>query len=70
MTLRANYTFVLIPLFTIVFSVWLLDEEVNAAFVVGGVLVLAGVYIGALRVTGRRPLDPSFVSDPPDNRVD
>lgn len=46
---RANYTFVLIPVFTVAISAWLLDERLNAAFVVGGVLVIAGVYIGALR---------------------
>ncbi len=55
---RANYTFVLIPLFTVIFSVWLLDEEINAAFVVGGALVLAGVYIGALRRPSPAPVNP------------
>lgn len=48
---RANYTFVLIPVFTVVFSIWLLDEHVSMVFVIGGVLVLVGVYIGALRQT-------------------
>jgi drug/metabolite transporter (DMT)-like permease len=67
---RANYTFVLIPLFTVVFSVWLLDEQINVAFVAGGALVLAGVYIGALREAGRRQSDPSFVSNPPEDRAD
>ena len=47
---RANYTFVLIPVFTVVLSVWLLDEHISASFVAGGALVLVGVYIGALRL--------------------
>jgi drug/metabolite transporter (DMT)-like permease len=46
---RANYTFVLIPVSTVVLSVWLLDEHISASFVAGGALVLVGVYIGALR---------------------
>lgn len=46
---RANYIFVLIPVSTIVLSVWLLDEHINASFIAGGALVLVGVYIGALR---------------------
>jgi drug/metabolite transporter (DMT)-like permease len=46
---RANYTFVLVPLFTVILSVWLLDEHINTSFIAGGALVLVGVYIGALR---------------------
>jgi drug/metabolite transporter (DMT)-like permease len=51
---RANYTFVLIPVFTIALGAWLLDESINPAFLVGGGLVLLGVYIGALRPHGSR----------------
>ena len=46
---RASYTFVLIPIFTVIFSAWLDDETVGLALVGGGLLVLAGVYVGALR---------------------
>jgi drug/metabolite transporter (DMT)-like permease len=46
---RAAYTFVLIPVVTVVLSWWLDDESVGAALVLGGPLVLAGVYVGALR---------------------
>jgi drug/metabolite transporter (DMT)-like permease len=46
---RAAYTFVLIPVVTVVLSAWLDDEPVGWALVGGGVLVLAGVYVGALR---------------------
>lgn len=53
---RANYTFVLVPLFTVLLSVWLLDEHINASFVAGGALVLVGVYIGALRRVPRAPV--------------
>lgn len=46
---RASYTFVLIPIFTLVFSAWLDDEPLGAGLLFGVLLVIAGVYIGALR---------------------
>src|SRR6266545_6728816 len=46
---RAVYTFVLIPLVTVLLSVWIDDEPIGAGLVLGGLLVLAGVYVGALR---------------------
>jgi drug/metabolite transporter (DMT)-like permease len=46
---RAAYAFVLIPFVTVALSAWLLDEPVGLALVFGGLLVIAGVYIGALR---------------------
>jgi drug/metabolite transporter (DMT)-like permease len=46
---RAAYTFVVIPIVTVALSAWLDDEPVGLALVFGGVLVLAGVYLGALR---------------------
>jgi drug/metabolite transporter (DMT)-like permease len=46
---RAAYTLALIPVFTVIYSVWLLDEMVTWELLVGGALVLAGVYVGALR---------------------
>jgi drug/metabolite transporter (DMT)-like permease len=51
---RAAYTFVLIPFVTVVLSVWLLDEHVGLALLFGGLLILAGVYVGALR---RQPVE-------------
>ena len=51
---RAAYSFVLIPIVTVVLSAWLDDEPVGWGLVVGGALVLAGVYIGALREPGAR----------------
>lgn len=46
---RTSFQFVLIPVVTVVLSAWLDDEPVGASLVVGGVLVLSGVYVGALR---------------------
>jgi drug/metabolite transporter (DMT)-like permease len=49
---RATYTFVLIPFVTVLLSTWLDDEPVGAGLILGGLLVLAGVYFGALRQAG------------------
>lgn len=46
---RAAYSFVLIPVATVVLSAWLDDEPIGAGLVGGGVVVLGGVYVGALR---------------------
>jgi drug/metabolite transporter (DMT)-like permease len=40
---------VLIPLVVFVLAWWLQDERITWAFAAGSVLVLLGVYIGALR---------------------
>lgn len=50
---RAAYTFVLVPIVTVVISAWLDDESIGPELLVGGLLVLAGVYIGALRPAHR-----------------
>ena len=52
---RAAYTFVLIPIVTVMLSAWIDDEPIGAGLVLGGPLVLAGVYVGALRPAGRAP---------------
>jgi drug/metabolite transporter (DMT)-like permease len=46
---RVSYTFVLVPVVTVALSAWLDDEPVYAGLLLGGCLVLAGVYVGALR---------------------
>ena len=46
---RATYAFVLIPFVTVLLSAWLDDEPVGLGLLFGGLLVLAGVYVGALR---------------------
>jgi drug/metabolite transporter (DMT)-like permease len=60
---RAAYGFVLTPVVTVLISAWLDDEPLTAGLVLGGLLVLAGVYVGALRrVEVRAPdatLDPA-----------
>jgi drug/metabolite transporter (DMT)-like permease len=46
---RASYEFVLIPVFTVALSIWLDNEPLGLGLILGGPLVLAGVYVGALR---------------------
>jgi drug/metabolite transporter (DMT)-like permease len=46
---RAAYEFVLIPVVTVVLSAWLDDEPIGLGLVAGGLFVVTGVYIGALR---------------------
>jgi drug/metabolite transporter (DMT)-like permease len=46
---RTSYTFVLVPVVTVLLSAWLDDEPVRASLLLGGSLVIAGVYVGALR---------------------
>jgi drug/metabolite transporter (DMT)-like permease len=57
---RAAYVFVLSPLLTVVLSAWLDDEPVGAALLVGGAIIFAGVYLGALR-----PPPPRVAARPP-----
>jgi drug/metabolite transporter (DMT)-like permease len=51
---RAAYAFVLIPFVTVVLSAWLDNEPLGPGLLLGGLLVLAGVYVGALHPTHRR----------------
>jgi drug/metabolite transporter (DMT)-like permease len=53
---RAAYVFVLSPITAVALSAWLDGEPVGPSLVAGGVLVLAGVYLGALR-PARSPVD-------------
>ncbi|MFD5325272.1 DMT family transporter [Streptomyces sp. NPDC127092] len=46
---RAAYVFVVTPVVTIVVSAWLDDEPLTASLLLGTPLILAGVYVGALR---------------------
>jgi drug/metabolite transporter (DMT)-like permease len=46
---RASYAFVISPPVTLMLGAWLLDEAVGWGLAFGGLLVLAGVYFGALR---------------------
>jgi drug/metabolite transporter (DMT)-like permease len=46
---RAAYGFVVTPVVTVLLSAWLDDEQITSGLVFGGLLVLVGVYFGALR---------------------
>jgi drug/metabolite transporter (DMT)-like permease len=46
---RVAYVFVISPFLTVALSAWLDDEPVGAGLVLGGLVTLAGVYVGALR---------------------
>ena len=54
---RVNYGFVIIPIVTVLISAWLLDEQLTLGLLGRGVLVLVGVYLGALRQT--HPNEPA-----------
>lgn len=43
-----SYQFVLFPFVTVLIAGWLANEAINSAFILGGALVLVGVWIGAL----------------------
>jgi drug/metabolite transporter (DMT)-like permease len=60
---RAAYAFVLIPFVTVLLSAWLDQEPLGIGLLVGGLLVLAGVYVGALR-PARPPATPGEVAPP------
>ena len=46
---RASYVMVVIPIVTVLLSAWLDNEPVRVGLILGGLLVLTGVYVGALR---------------------
>lgn len=52
---RAAYVFVFIPVVTVLLSAWLDHEPIGLGLLVGGLLVLSGVYIGALRPAAPSP---------------
>jgi len=43
-----SYVFLLVPVATIVIAAWLLDERVSLRFLVGSVVVVVGVWVGAI----------------------
>jgi drug/metabolite transporter (DMT)-like permease len=52
---RASYGFVIIPFVTLLLSAWLNNEPIGVGLLLGGLLVLAGVYVGALRPARTHP---------------
>jgi drug/metabolite transporter (DMT)-like permease len=57
---RTAFGFVITPIVTVLVSAWLLDEPVGWGLVIGGALVIAGVYVGAIRprAVPELPLEP------------
>ncbi|MFZ2098062.1 MAG: EamA family transporter [Anaerolineales bacterium] len=49
----SSYQFVLFPIITIVLGAWLAHETMSKIVVIGGILVLAGVYIGGIVKTSQ-----------------
>jgi len=47
----SSYIFVLMPIVTITMGAWLSQESVTAPFILGGVFVLSGAYIGGIANT-------------------
>ena len=44
----ASYSYLLIPVATAVIAAWLAGEAITASFVIGGVVVLVGAWVGAI----------------------
>jgi drug/metabolite transporter (DMT)-like permease len=44
----ASYAFLLIPVSTVVIAAWLAGEVITTSFLIGAVLVLVGVWVGAI----------------------
>jgi drug/metabolite transporter (DMT)-like permease len=51
-----SYMFVLFPVVTMLLGAWLADEPITTAGVVGAVVVMSGVWFGALAPSARRPV--------------
>jgi drug/metabolite transporter (DMT)-like permease len=50
----AAYSFLLFPISTFIIAAWLMDESITPAFLLGGALVLVGVWLGAVSGQKRR----------------
>jgi drug/metabolite transporter (DMT)-like permease len=61
---RAAYGFVITPVATVLLSAWLDDEPITVGLVFGGVLILAGVYVGALRPARESESTPVAAEEP------
>jgi drug/metabolite transporter (DMT)-like permease len=58
-----SYGFVIVPLITMVVAAILLGEKITLSFVIGAVLVLAGVYVGALLPSKQKPSEVEECKD-------
>src|SRR4051795_1738244 len=61
---RTAYVYVLVPFVPVALSAGLDDEPVSAGLVLGGLLVLTGVYVGALRPARTPPAIPEGALGP------
>lgn len=60
-----SYAFVLFPVVAVAFTALFQDERITLGLVVGGLLVIAGVYVGALLHVGKRvPKDHAVAESP------
>jgi len=57
-----SYMFVLFPIVTMLLGAWLADEPITAEGVVGALLVMSGVWFGALSSGAREPLTGARLS--------
>jgi drug/metabolite transporter (DMT)-like permease len=57
-----SYSLVLTPFVTVVASAWLTQEKLSPALLAGAALVIAGVYIGAIRTAGASQVEEATIS--------
>ena len=48
-----NYSFLLTPIVTVILAAWLLGEDLAISLIIGGTVVLVGVWVGAFSGAGR-----------------
>jgi drug/metabolite transporter (DMT)-like permease len=54
-----NYSFLLFPVVTVTMAAWLLGEEATISLIIGGAIVLVGVWVGAFGGPGRESASES-----------
>jgi drug/metabolite transporter (DMT)-like permease len=64
-----SYIFVLFPMVAVIFAALFQDERITAGLVVGGILVVSGVYVGALLHVGKREPRATEAAEPPTAQV-
>jgi hypothetical protein len=64
-----SYVFVLFPVVAVAFAALFQDERITLGLVVGGLLVIAGVYVGALLHVGKRTPKGRAVAETPASTV-
>jgi drug/metabolite transporter (DMT)-like permease len=59
-----SYVFVLFPFVTVILATQLADEQISLAFIGGGILVLLGVWFGALMKPKPKPVEKPVRGEP------